>query len=159
MYDFLKSSNDNAIRIYSPIKGKCVGIETVQDEVFSTGMMGQGVAIIPYEGKVYAPCDGEISATFPTGHAVGLVSADGVEILIHVGIDTVKMNGNGFDLKVNEGQRVKQGELLLEFDIKQIEEAGYTLSTPVIITNSDEYSSISLSDSGDKKVGDVIITL
>lgn len=159
MFDFFKTSNINAIKIYSPIKGKCIGIEAVEDEVFSTGMMGQGVAIIPHEGKVFAPCDGEISATFPTGHAVGLVSADGVEILIHVGIDTVKMNGNGFNLKVKEGQKVRHGELLLEFDIKQIEKAGYSLSTPVIVTNSDEYASIVLSDPGDKKVGDVIITL
>lgn len=159
MFGLFKGNDNDANKIYSPIKGKCIELEAVEDEVFSSGMMGNGIAIVPQEGKVYSPCDGEITAIFPTGHAVGLTSSDGIEILIHVGIDTVKMNGRGFSLKAEEGQRVKRGDLLLEFDIDEIKKAGYPLTTPVIITNSDEYPAMKFAETGDKAVGDVIITL
>lgn len=124
--------------IYAPVAGKVIKLSDVQDEAFSSGAMGEGIAIEPSEGKVYAPCDGEISAFFPTGHALGITSKTGAEILIHVGMDTVSLNGQGFSAKAKSGDKVKRGQLLLEFDMEYIRSQNLPLTTPVIITNSDE---------------------
>ncbi|MDO4203314.1 MAG: PTS glucose transporter subunit IIA [Selenomonadaceae bacterium] len=159
MFGLFKSSKTNPKIIYCPVKGKSIDLKDVKDDVFSTGMMGKGIAIIPEEGKVYSPCDGEVTMTFPTGHALGIESVKGAEILIHIGIDTVKMNGAGFDIKVQPGQKVKRGELLIEFSIDEIKKAGFPPTTPVIITNPDEFPALKPSEAGDKEVGDVIITL
>ncbi len=121
--------------------------------------MGPGLAIIPSEGKLYAPCDGEISVFFPTGHAIGIVSAKGAELLIHVGMDTVDMDGDGFTPKKQQGDSVKKGDLLLEFDIEKIKAAGHEIATPVIITNSDEYADVVPADPATVKVGDEILTV
>lgn len=130
--------------IYSPIKGKVVELSKVNDPMFSEGMMGEGVAIIPKNGRVVAPVDGVVSAIFDTKHAIGLTSNDGAEILIHVGLDTVNLKGKYFDAKVSQGKTVKKGDLLIEFDIDSIKKEGYEVITPVIVTNSSTYSRISL---------------
>lgn len=129
--------------IYSPINGKCVELSEVSDPMFSEGMMGNGVAIIPSEGKVVAPVDGVVSALFDTKHAIGITSKDGAEILIHVGIDTVNLKGQYFDAKIKTGDTIKKGDLLVEFEMEAIKKAGYEVITPVIITNTPDYSEIS----------------
>lgn len=121
-----------------PIKGETVSLGDVPDQVFSEKMMGEGFAIIPSEGKVVAPADGEIVSFFPTKHAIGFMSVGGTEILIHVGIDTVKLNGEGFEAHVTSGQAVKQGELLLTFDLNYIKQHAASAITPVIFTNTSE---------------------
>lgn len=128
--------------VYSPINGKCVKLSEVSDPMFSEGMMGNGVAIVPKEGKVFAPVDGVISAIFETRHAIGITSKDGAEILIHVGIDTVNLKGKHFNAKIKAGDAIKKGDLLLEFNVDAIKKEGYEIITPVIVTNSSVYSEV-----------------
>ena len=128
--------------LVSPIKGEVLPLSMVKDEVFSQGLLGKGVAIEPSEGKVVSPVDGVITTLFPTHHAIGITSDSGVEILIHVGMDTVQLEGKCFTPKIAQGDKVKAGQLLLEFDIEGIKEAGLPITTPVIITNSDNYLDI-----------------
>ena len=127
----------NAIK--SPISGKVIELEKVDDPVFSSGAMGKGIAIEPMDNKVYAPFNGTIEFIAETKHAIGLLSEDGVEVLIHVGMDTVKMQGRGFNVKTSVNSKIKAGDLLLEFDRNAIEKEGYSLITPVVITNADNY--------------------
>lgn len=126
----------------SPITGEVIALTEVPDEVFASGAMGSGIAIIPTDNKVYAPFDATITTVIDSKHAIGLTSDSGIELLIHVGLDTVKLGGKPFDCRVLQGQHVKKGDLLLEFNAKEIEEAGYSLITPIIVTNSFEYKSI-----------------
>ncbi len=154
-----KAAETKACTIASPLTGKTVKLEDVKDEVFSSGAMGKGVAIEPAEGKVFAPADGTISAFFPTGHAIAITTDDGAEILIHVGMDTVKMNGDGFNPKKNQGDKVKKGELLLEFDIDKIKKAGYSVTTPVIISNTDNFAKVIPTEAADIKAGDCLIEI
>lgn len=128
--------------IQSPMIGTVLPLSQVSDEAFASEAMGKGIAIIPEEGKVFSPVDGTIAMVFGTKHAIGLVSESGVEVLIHVGIDTVKLNGQHFNAYVESGQVVKKGDLLLEFDMDAIKEAGFSLETPVIITNTQQYLDI-----------------
>lgn len=128
--------------IQSPMTGTVLPLSQVSDEAFASEAMGKGIAIIPEEGKVFSPVDGTIAMVFGTKHAIGLVSESGVEVLIHVGIDTVKLNGQHFNAYVESGQVVKKGDLLLEFDMDAIKEAGFSLETPVIITNTQQYLDI-----------------
>lgn len=157
------SGNTNAIAdnstLSAPIAGTVVDLCNVKDEVFSTEAMGKGIAIEPSEGKVFAPADGTISTFFPTGHAIGITTDSGAEILIHVGMDTVDMNGDGFSPKKKQDDRVKKGELLLEFDIEKIKAAGHPATTPVIITNSDDYADVIPTASGEIHVGDELLKL
>ena len=125
--------------LVSPLKGEVKPLSEVKDEAFSKGALGKGIAIEPTEGKLIDPIDGVLTTFFPTGHALGIISDNGVEILIHVGMDTVQLDGKYFTPKAKQGDTVKVGDVLLEFDIKAIKEAGYSLITPVIITNSDKY--------------------
>ncbi|WP_018885673.1 beta-glucoside-specific PTS transporter subunit IIABC [Paenibacillus massiliensis] len=125
--------------VQSPMKGEVIALNEVKDEAFSSGALGKGIAILPSEGKVYAPIDGVLTNVFPSGHAIGITGLNGIEILIHVGKDTVKLKGKHFTPKVKQGEAVKQGDLLLEFDINAIEEAGFSILTPVIVTNSQEF--------------------
>lgn len=145
--------------IKSPIAGKVIELSKVDDPVFSSGAMGNGVAIKPSDNKVYSPFNGTVQFIADTKHAIGLISDDGIEILIHVGMDTVKMNGKGFDVKTAVNSSVKEGELLLEFDIKAIEKEGYPIITPVIITNSDAYNQNLLAVDMDVDNGKPIIDL
>ena len=145
--------------IYAPIKGKSVELTEVNDPVFADGIMGKGVAIIPEEGVVYSPVDGVISALFETKHAIGITGDDGVEILIHVGIDTVKLNGNHYTACIQKDQKVKKGDKLLEFDIEAIKGEGYDIITPILIANSSDYADVLCITDKDLKVGDALIKL
>lgn len=135
---------DTNIKIFSPLSGELIALSEVEDEVFASGAMGNGIAILPSEGRVVAPADAEVTLLFPTKHAIGLKTIDGTEILIHVGMDTVSLNGNGFDSYVSIGDKVKKGQTLLTFDIEKIKKAGLTTVTPIIITNTADYQSIDL---------------
>ena len=143
--------------IQTPIVGDVVALENVNDPVFSSGAMGQGIAVKPSQGVVYAPADAEVSIAFPTGHAFGLKTADGAEILIHVGIDTVSMNGEGFEAKVAQGDKVKAGDVLGTFDSNKIAAAGLDDTTMVIVTNTADYASVTPVASGSVVKGDTII--
>ena len=143
--------------IQTPIVGDVVALENVNDPVFSSGAMGQGIAVKPSQGVVYAPADAEVSIAFPTGHAFGLKTADGAEILIHVGIDTVSMNGEGFEAKVAQGDKVKAGDILGTFDSNKIAAAGLDDTTMVIVTNTADYASVTPVASGSVVKGDAII--
>lgn len=153
------AAQEGAVTVYAPLSGTVIPLSEVKDEAFSSGTLGQGAAVIPAEGKLYAPADGVIAAFFPTGHAVGIQTADGVEILIHVGMDTVSLNGKGFDKKVNQGDTVKKGDLILEFDLQVIEEAGLSAVTPVIITNPAGRSEIKATQAETVKPGDALLTI
>lgn len=145
--------------LYSPIKGEAVELKEVNDVVFSEGVLGKGVAIIPAEGKVFAPIDGTVTAFFETHHAVGVTGVNGSEILIHVGIDTVKLNGRFYTPKVSKGQNVKKGDLLLEFDIEGIKSEGYEIITPFIVTNTSEYSDVLGITGKNVDAGEVLLKL
>ena len=147
----------NAIK--SPISGKVIELEKVDDPVFSSGAMGKGIAIEPMDNKVYAPFNGTIEFITETKHAIGLLSEDGVEVLIHVGMDTVKMQGRGFNVKTSVNSKIKAGDLLLEFDRNAIEKEGYSLITPVVITNADNYEDNVLCINEEVKNGREIINL
>ncbi|MFJ7364143.1 beta-glucoside-specific PTS transporter subunit IIABC [Peribacillus frigoritolerans] len=148
-----------ASSIMSPIKGKIISLTDVPDEVFSTEAMGRGVAMIPEDGKVFAPVSGTVTAFFKTGHAVGITSDEGAEILIHVGINTVELEGKHFRPAASQGQRVEKGDLLLEFDLDKIKKAGYEIVTPVIITNTTKYADIIATDSHHVTCNDKLLTL
>ena len=143
--------------IQTPIVGDVVALENVNDPVFSSGAMGQGIAVKPSQGVVYAPADAEVSIAFATGHAYGLKTANGAEILIHVGIDTVTMNGEGFEQKVSQGDKVKAGDVLGTFDSNKIAAAGLDDTTMVIVTNTADYASVTPVASGSVVKGDAII--
>ncbi|PRT76949.1 PTS beta-glucoside transporter subunit EIIBCA [Streptococcus anginosus] len=145
--------------IVSPIVGQMVDLKDVNDPVFSSGAMGQGVAVKPSEGVVYAPADAEVTIVFATGHAYGLKTATGAEILIHVGIDTVSMNGDGFDQKVAQGERVKAGDVLGTFDTAKIAATGLDDTTMVIVTNTADYASVIPVAEGVVAKGDAVIEL
>ena len=145
--------------IKSPLAGKVIELAKVNDPVFSSGAMGKGIAIEPNDNKVYAPFNGTVEFVAETKHAIGLKSEDGVEVLIHVGMDTVKMIGRGFDVKIAANSKVKAGDLLLEFDRSAIEKEGYSLITPVVITNSDSYDHNTLCVDQEVKNGKAIINL
>lgn len=155
-----KSASGKSVgAVVAPMSGEVKALSEVEDEAFASGALGQGLAIVPSEGKVYAPVDGEVSTFFPTGHAIGMVSTDGVEVLIHVGMDTVKLDGKGFSAKVTQGAKVKKGDLLLEFDIEAIKAAGYSVVTPMIITNTADYADIIPTDAKAVKHGETAITI
>ena len=143
--------------IQTPIVGDVVALSNVNDPVFSSGAMGQGIAVKPSEDVVYAPADAEVTIVFPTGHAYGLRTANGAEILIHVGIDTVSMNGEGFDQKVAQGDKVKAGDVLGTFDSAKIAAAGLDNTTMVIVTNTADFASVNPVASGSVAKGDAVI--
>ena len=130
------------IAICSPLKGDVLELAQVEDAAFSAGILGKGCAIIPAEGEVYAPVDGILTTLFPTKHALGITSDDGVEVLIHIGLNTVQLNGEGFTAHVQQGARVSRGQHLLSFDLADLKDKGYCLQTPVIITNTNNYLEI-----------------
>lgn len=144
--------------IASPLTGKLIKLADVKDEAFSSGALGDGIAIMPEEGILYAPADGIISALFPTGHAIGLTAKNGAELLMHVGMDTVQLEGKGFKPLVAAGDSVKKGQKLLEFDISLIQNAGYSLVTPVLITNSDEFTDVFSAEADQVKAGELLLT-
>lgn len=146
-------------KLVSPLNGDVKPLSEIKDEVFSSGAMGQGVAIEPSEGVLHAPADGKIALVFPTGHVVGINTTDGAEVLMHIGMDTVNLQGKGFKTLVQKGQEVKAGDPLVEFNIKEIKAAGYEVATPVVVTNSKKYESINQVDNGTVEVGQEILSL
>ena len=155
--EVVTDTNDDVI--CAPCKGEVVALSDVKDEVFSSGAMGKGVAINPSEGKIYSPCDGTISVFFPTGHAIGLQATNGAEVLIHVGMDTVNLNGKGFTPKAKAGDTVKKGQLLLEVDLDEIKNAKLSAITPLIITNTADMKDVIATDAKTANVGDKLITI
>lgn len=153
------SNTDKDKIIHSPINGSLLKLSEVKDESFAKEMLGKGFAILPVEGKVYAPFDGRADMVFETGHALGLSSETGEEMLIHVGIDTVKLEGKFYSPKVASGDEIKKGQLLLEFDIEKIKEAGYDVTTPVIITNSHDYTRFEVEDKKVVRAGEKVMVI
>lgn len=146
------------IQIGAPVTGKCVSIKEVSDPTFSEEILGKGAAVIPADTKFYSPAAGTVTTVFPTGHAVAVTTDEGVEVLIHIGLDTVKLDGKHFTIHAEDGQKVEKGDLLLEADLEQIKAEGYDIITPVIICNSDEFAEIQ-AQAGDVAHGDTILTL
>lgn len=152
-------TNGKTITLYSHMNGTAVKLEDVEDEVFSQKILGEGAAVEPSEGKLYAPCDGKIDSVFDTKHAVNMVSDDGVEILLHIGIDTVKLGGQYFEAHVSDGQEVKKGDLLISFDMDKIKAAGYKVTTPLIIGNTDDFASVEPVAQNSVSAGDMILKI
>ena len=147
------------IELFAPMTGKVLDIDKVPDDVFASGALGEGVAILPTDGKVVAPADGTIATLMDTKHAVAMVTDSGCEILIHVGLDTVQMEGKPFEYHVTQGQKVKKGDLLLTADLKMITDAGYKIHTPVLVTNSDDYVSVKIAETTNISAGDPLMTI
>lgn len=157
--DVIENTTEAEIRLVAPMSGNVIELKDVHDELFSTEAMGKGAAIIPVDGKVISPVDGVITTLFPTYHAIGITGKSGVEVLIHIGIDTVNLNKKGFIPQVKQGDEVKAGQLLMEVDLAVLKEAGYKLDTPVIVTNSDKFSAIIIENTGNIASGDSLITV
>ena len=136
---FKKLFGKNTDDFYAPMAGKAVPISEVPDPTFAEGMLGNGIAIEPSEGKVYAPCDATVDMMFTTGHAVSLVADCGAEVLIHVGLETVSLEGKPFKVYAASGDKVKKGQLLMEVDLEAVKAAGLPIITPMVICNTDEY--------------------
>ena len=158
MFDFLKKKPET-FTLGAPVKGKAVSLREVNDPTFSDGLLGKGVAVVPFEGKVFAPADGEIAMVFETLHAVSMNADFGAEILIHVGLDTVTMKGEGFTGHVKAGDKVKKGDLLLEMDLEKIKAAGYDTVTPMLICNTDAYADVEGLPGKDVVPGDDILVI
>lgn len=146
-------------QLYAPMTGRAVALAEVPDPVFAEGMLGNGIAIIPNDGKVYAPCDATVSMMFDTGHAVSLTAENGAEILIHVGLETVNLQGKPFTLRARNGDKVRKGQLLLEANLEMIQAAGLPTITPVLICNTDDYTSFNFNTGNAVSNDDVVIEL
>lgn len=158
MLSFFKKK-DNTDKIGAPCKGLAIPLSEVNDPTFSEEMIGPGAAVIPQEGKIVSPVDGEIGLVFETLHAISITADNGAEILIHVGLDTVKRNGEGFISHVAVGQKVKKGDLLLTVDLEALKADGYDVVTPVIVCNSDEFSKIEFVEKKDVEISEDIIAI
>ena len=171
--DYLESAPKNPVVAPSPatapaakdtvlsacLNGTVVPLADVKDEAFASGALGDGIAIEPTDGELVAPADGEISSTFETHHAVGMTTADGAELLMHIGIDTVKLGGKHFTYLVNEGDKVKKGQPLIRFELEAIKAEGYPVTTPLIVCNTDDYAAVVAKASGTVKQGDALLEL
>lgn len=155
--DQIEMNNGEDKTICAPVSGKAVALSEVKDETFAGEILGKGIAVLPKEGKIFAPFDGTVETFFETGHAMGLRSRDGVELLIHVGLDTVELNGKYFTPHKKTGDSVVKGDLLLEFDIEGIKSEGYDVITPVIITNADDYTEVKNSGQYQVTAGDSLL--
>ncbi len=156
---FGKKETIDPNHIYAPMAGEAVALTEVPDPTFSEGLLGNGIAIKPADGKVYAPVNGTVDTAFDTGHAVSLISDNGIEILIHVGLETVGLNGAPFRMKVRNGQKVRKGDLLLIADLAAIQAAGLNTITPVLVCNSDDYTTFNVSTGKTVTNADVVMEL
>lgn len=147
------------LEIASPIKGKVLKLESVKDAAFASAVLGKGAAVLPEEGKVYAPASGIVSALFPTLHALGIETDDGVQILIHIGLDTVQLNGEGFEAMIKQGERIEKGQLLITFDKEFIESKGYCIETPVLVSNSDDFLDVVETSEEYADAGDLLLNV
>ncbi len=155
---FDKIMKGNRIEICSPVNGEIVPIDTVPDPMFAQEMIGKGVAVIPSDGRFVAPSDGELTALFETGHAYCINTTDGAELMVHIGIDTVKLKGQFYKTCAKQGDKVKKGDPIVEVDIEGVKGAGYEVITPVIISNHDKFSDIK-KKSGTVSAGDMILDM
>lgn len=160
MFGKLKNlfGGDSGIEITAPVAGKVVALEDVPDPTFAQGILGPGIAIEPAEGRIVAPADGTVDVMFETGHAVSMTTADGAELLIHVGIDTVQLEGKHYKACCKAGQQVKKGDVLIEFDPAAIKAEGYQIVTPILVCNSDAFT-VEPAASGAVAAGDALLTL
>lgn len=156
LFDFMKKK---PIVLGSPAEGECVPLSQVNDPTFSEEILGKGVAIIPSKGTIVAPADGEVGTVFPTGHAVAITTGDGVEVLIHIGLDTVRLEGKHFRILAQTGQKVKKGDVLIEADLDAIRRDGYDCITPVVICNTSDFSSVTARTGIHVKPGDVCLEI
>ncbi|GMO55736.1 MAG: hypothetical protein Ta2G_15150 [Termitinemataceae bacterium] len=147
----------NKNSLFAPLSGEVLRIEDVNDEAFSSGALGKGIAIRPSEGKLYAPCNATVDFVFETKHAFNLIAANGAEILIHIGLDTVKLGGEPFEPKVNTGDEVKKGDLLCIIDLEKIKSYGLDTATPILIANPENFTNLTFSENKTVQVGDEII--
>lgn len=158
MKDRNEINSQDAIELISPLSGKVVALPDVQDEVFSQKILGDGIAVCPTVGRLCAPEDGQVVQVFESKHAITLTTVGGAEILLHIGIDTVSLKGKYFDVKVSAGQTVHSGDVLVAFDIEGIRSAGYDVTTPMIVSNSDEFEQSVVQD-GEVTVGTPLLRL
>ena len=156
---FGKKEEINPNHVYAPMAGEAVAISEVPDPTFSSGAMGNGIAIKPTDGKVCSPVNGTVDMMFDTGHAVSLVSDNGIEILIHVGLETVGLEGKPFTVHVKDGDKVKKGQLLIEADLDAIKAAGLPIITPMVICNTDAYTTFNTHVGKNVTNADVVIEL
>lgn len=165
MFSFLKKKKDEPVietgneLIGAPVKGTAVVSAEVNDPTFSEEMIGAGMAIKPAEGKVYSPVNGSVTMTIDSNHAIGLQSDRGTELLIHIGLDTVSLGGKHFNRVVKENDKVKKGDLLIEFDMEAVKAAGFDVITPVIICNTDDFKEVIRYTGKDVKVGETVMEL
>jgi glucose-specific phosphotransferase system IIA component len=159
LFDKLKKTLNRNQEIYTPVVGTVIPLKAIADGVFSEGILGPGAGIEPEDGVVYAPFDGKVIQVADTKHALGLESKNGLELLVHVGMDTVAMNGKGFDVFVKEGDSITRGQKLMNFSMDAIKEAGYRATTAVIVTNSDQYESVQVLEEGRKNKEEVMIQI
>lgn len=153
------ASLNGPITISNPLEGDIFPLEEVKDPTFAAGILGQGYAVLPKRGEVYAPFDGTVETLMDTHHALGLISTQGTTLLIHVGLETVSLNGKYFTPHVKQGDSFKKGALLLSFDLESLKKEGFDTSTPVIVTNTDDYEAISLQKTGDAIIGESALVL
>ncbi len=158
IFDKLFGGKPSGIVVAAPVAGEAVPLSEVSDPTFGDEILGKGVAIRPSQGKIFAPFDGTVDMMFDTGHAVNLISADGVELLIHVGLDTVKLKGEHYTAHVKNGDTIQKGQLLLEFDAAAIAAAGYDVISPIVVCNTPDFTSIT-AHSGPVEPGDDLLTL
>lgn len=158
MFSGKENVHNTDINLVSPLSGKLISLSDVNDEVFSQGILGDGFAIIPNSGQLYAPADCQIFDIFDTKHAISLVCDNGAELLIHIGIDTVKLEGRPFFPKTHKGDYVKAGDLIMEFDINEINKEGYDIVTPIILSNCDKFH-IYIQKFGDVSYGECIASI
>lgn len=144
---------------YSPLEGTAIPLSQVNDATFASEVLGKGMAVIPDKGEVVAPCDATVETVFDTKHAVGLSTESGMELLIHIGVNTVELGGKYYTAHVKDGDHVKKGQLLVSFDMDKIKESGYDVTTPLIVTNSDDYKDVKLLKEGVTASGDKVLEI
>ena len=156
---FGSGKKEEGIQICAPVAGRLVPISEVSDPTFADGILGQGAAIMPDDNRFLAPADGTVTTIFPTGHAAVITTDDGAEVLLHIGVDTVKLNGEHFTIHAEEGRKVSRGALILEADLEQIKAAGHDIITPIVICNTDDFAEVAMAEAKDGEAGDTVLTL
>ncbi|QGS51564.1 PTS sugar transporter subunit IIA [Spiroplasma tabanidicola] len=150
-------TKNKSLEVFAPVDGEVIDLSTVKDDVFAEGMLGDGLAFVPASGEFYAPIDGKLVTVFPSGHAYGIANKNGVEILLHIGIDTVSLEGKGFDVKVKQNQTVSKGELLVVVDLKEVSSKVPSMQTPLIFTtDSMQGKQIEIVKKGKVSKGDLV---
>lgn len=156
LFDFLKSDNNKEAELYNPVEGEVILLEEVSDPVFSQKMMGDGFGVEPANGEIYSPIDGKVVSVFPTSHALGLELDNGIEVLVHIGVDTVELEGGPFDIHVSEGEKVTKDSHLATVDLAALEEAEKPDTVMVVFTNMDVVENYDLKSTGNMSQGDTV---